>query len=173
MVQATSLREFTGIRGWFFPPGFLDNPFSPIKKVNLKTDFSYFLLFLSHPSSTFPEFPDPPILSLLLILLWVSGALPVLVEKWNGWCTPALCPILMGRCLVFCSSSENISTFLFWAVWKLLQGTKLLQVGECGSSFGILSNGVCENIVTSSWTSYWLASLWERTPPLCFLWWEY
>ena len=44
----------------------------------------------------------------------------------------ACSPTLLGRWLVFSNSLENISIFLPWAGWEFLQGTRLLQAGECG-----------------------------------------
>ena len=73
--------------------------------MNLKTDFSYFLLLLWHPSSSFCESSDSSALPPVLTSLLVSGLLPVLVD------TPALFPVLMGRWLVSLNSLENISIF--------------------------------------------------------------
>ena len=81
-------------------------------------------------------------------------------------CAPALFPILMDRLLVLSNSLENISIFPLLAGWEFLQATtgEWMYLNSAGSmSCGMLSNGVCENISTSSFQCCWLASLCERT----------
>ena len=113
---------------------------SPDLLSHLKTGFPFFLLFLWRPCSAFLESPDLPTLSLLLTSLWVLGVCLFLVEKWKGWCTPALLPILMGWWAVFSNSSEDISIFL---LWQYLQATRLFQMGECGWTLLVIENVKC------------------------------
>lgn len=112
----------------------------PTKNSELKNWFSIFSVIFMVPLLNISWISWSTNFVSSFASLWVLGVCLFLVEKWKGWCTPALFPISIGWWAVSSNSSEDISIFL---LWQFLQGTRLFQMGECGWTLLIIEVVKC------------------------------